>query len=116
METSISLTRDAWRGDRIRDFLVILDGQEIGRIADGGSKTFIVPPGEHELRLKIDWCGSKTLKISLRAGERVALRCGSSLRGFRLLLALFYITVGRNRYLWLEEDDSDDPFQQALGV
>ena len=103
METSISLTRDSGYADRVRDYVVILDGREIGRIADGENKTFAVPPGEHELRLKIDWCGSNTAKFKLNAGEQVAFDCGSSLRGPKLFLSLFYAIVARDRYLWLAQ-------------
>ena len=102
MEASISLTRDSGYADRIRDYLVMLDGKEIGSIADGESKEFVVPPGNHDLRLKIDWCGSRVAKIELKVGENIAFRCGSALRGYKLLFSLYYAIVARDRYLWLE--------------
>jgi hypothetical protein len=101
MHTSISLTRDSGYADKVRDYRVMLDGGEIGRIADGECKTFAVPPGKHALRLKIDWCGSNTVDFDLSAGGNATFRCGSSLRGARLVLGLYYSIIARNRYLWL---------------
>jgi hypothetical protein len=101
MQTTISLTRDSGYADKVRDYRVMLDGSEIGRIADGESKTFVVPAGKHELRLKIDWCGSNTVDFDLSAGASAAFRCGSSLRRLKLVLGLYYSIIARNRYVWL---------------
>lgn len=102
MAASISITRDSGYADSDRLYVVVLNDREIGHISDGETKAFEVPPGEHALRLKIDWCGSKTASVSLDPEQNVAFRCGSALRGLRILLGWFYVIFARNKYLWLE--------------
>jgi hypothetical protein len=75
MTTSINLTRDSGYADRIRDYRVMLDGQEIGRIANGETKAFEIAPGTHNLKIKIDWCGSNEIQVSVNAGESVSCSC-----------------------------------------
>jgi hypothetical protein len=47
-------------------YKVVIDGEEVGRIGDGDELDIPVSPGEHSLRLKIDWTGSKQLEFSLK--------------------------------------------------
>jgi hypothetical protein len=38
----------------------------------------VLPPGSHELSLRIDWTRSKTMILELRSGEGAYVRCGPS--------------------------------------
>jgi len=58
----------AWR-DRFRSYKVVVDGEVVGRIGDGGTMEFPVLLGEHTLKLKIDWTGRRELPFSIRSGE-----------------------------------------------
>ena len=100
--TAISITRDGGYADQVRDYRVICDDTEIGRIANGASRTFEVPPGAHRLVLRIDWCSSNEVSFTISDGQTLGFSCGSNLRGIRVLLAFYYATVGRKRYLWLQ--------------
>jgi len=54
----IVISRGSAFADSKRDYRVVLDGQEIGRLADGDTKSFPDSSGAHSLKLKIDWAGS----------------------------------------------------------
>jgi hypothetical protein len=105
MTTSLTIARDNGYADVLRDYLVMLDDQEIGRLANGNSQTFSIPPGAHTLRVKIDWCGSSTVEFNALTDDHLHFRCGSSLRGLKLLLGFFYIILAPNRYLWLKSSN-----------
>lgn len=101
MNSSITLTREQSYADRLRAYRVLLDDTEIGRLGYGESKTFAVPPGQHQIRLTIDWCGSNTVTFHVEDGQTLSFDCGSALQGLRLLLALFYALFAWNSYLWI---------------
>lgn len=101
MTSFITLARDSGYADRIRSYRVLLDGLEIGTISNGESKTFSVEPGAHELVLKIDWCSSNTVRFDLPEARSIRFECGSSLRGIKLFLALYYVLFARDQYIWL---------------
>jgi hypothetical protein len=100
----VAISRDTGYADQLRDYRVVCDGVELGRISAGASREFTVAPGTHRLLLKIDWCTSNEVAFSIGAEQVVRFSCGSNLRGLRLLLAFYYATLGRRRYLWLRQD------------
>jgi len=101
MPTTISVSRDSGYADRLRDYRVLLDGAEIGRMGNGGERSFEVPAGQHELMMKVDWGRSNILSFEVDADQSVKFRCGSSLRGWRVFLAFYYASFGFRHYLWL---------------
>ncbi len=88
--------------DRLRAYQVHIDGMPAGQILDGTKKTYMLDPGDHEIALQIDWCGSAPIKFHLNSGERKYLSCGPSLDGIRFLLLPWYVTFGRNQYIRLK--------------
>lgn len=102
MTTSFSVTRANAYADHFRDYQLLLNDKEIGRISHSETRIFNMPPGTHKLRLKIDWCGSNVIKFTITDGECCHFECGSNLTGFKLLFSLFYVIFARNRYLWLQ--------------
>ena len=101
MPTLIAISRDSGYADRLRKYRVVCDATEIGRISDGESAEFAVSPGAHRLVLKVDWCSSEEVHFNIGTDQVVHFSCGSSLRGFRLFLAMYYVLFARARYLWL---------------
>jgi hypothetical protein len=95
----IIINRSTEFSNRIRAIRIYIDKQKIGEIYDGESKEFEISPGKHTLKAKIDWCGSNTIEFV--ASEEDTPRF--SLCGTDPFLALFYITLARNRYLVLGE-------------
>jgi hypothetical protein len=72
----IVLHRSKSYRDRFRKYEVLVDGKQIGHISAGEVKIFAVPPGEHELELKIDWKGSPVLNLKIAPGDRLHFACG----------------------------------------
>src|SRR5829696_5228968 len=64
--------------DRIRKYQVFLDGAQIGEISRDETLNLSVEPGEHKIRLKLDWTRSNTLSFNARADENVYLECGNN--------------------------------------
>ena len=102
MSAKITINRDSGWADRIRDYNVCLNDIEIGRISNGETKTFEIEPGDHELRLKIDWCGSNTVQFSTAENQSLSFDCGSNLRGLNLFISIFFIFFAPRKYLWLK--------------
>jgi hypothetical protein len=101
MSSTISVSRDSGYADRVRDYRVVLDGTEIGRIGNGGQKSIEVAAGHHQLMMKVDWCRSDIVSFEIGQDQTAQFQCGSSLRGWRLILTLYYATFGFRNYLWL---------------
>lgn len=89
----------------MREYSVLIDGAEMGTIKDGGRLRIDLPPGEHVIQVKIAWCTSPTLRFTLAEGEVLKFRCGSPLRGWKLLLALFSVLGRPENYLFIEQEE-----------
>lgn len=90
-KTYIEMSRTSQYINKMREYSVLIDGAEMGTIKDGGRLRIDLPPGEHVIQVKIAWCTSPTLRFTLAEGEVLKFRCGSPLRGWKLLLALFSV-------------------------
>jgi hypothetical protein len=101
MTTTVSLKRDSGYADRLRKYRVLLDAQEIGRIGDGEKRVFEITPGQHQLVVKVDWAKTPAVTFVAAQGQTANFSCGSNLRGFRLILTLYYAIFASSKYLWL---------------
>lgn len=65
--------------DHFGRYRVRIDGNPIGRIAEGQTKDFLVPPGEHRVRLTIDrfWT-SREVILQLHDGQVAEFTCSPS--------------------------------------
>jgi hypothetical protein len=91
-----------WR-DRARKYKVLVDAEDVGRVADGAVLEHQLPAGEHSLRLKGDWGGSPTNGFRLEPGKVATFRCRP---GGRSWSALWQSIFARNRYIVLERADT----------
>lgn len=99
-----------YKPDRLRAYQVYIDGQKIGQIKPGETEAFEVPPGQHALRLKIDWSASETLQVELGENDEARFVCGPRLKrnadtiahGYRLA---YWMTFGSRRYIDLQHGD-----------
>jgi hypothetical protein len=98
---NISVRRESAFFDRFRDYRILLDGREIGRIGNGQEKSFQIDPGEHELLMTIDWCSSSPVRFLAVSGQDSRFRCGSGIRGKRFWFSLYYVVFARRQYVWL---------------
>jgi hypothetical protein len=69
----------------LRLYKVLLDGVLIAQLADGGSLSVDIPPGDHTIQAKIDWC-STDLMFFHAAEDPVIFEVFSKLRGPELWL------------------------------
>lgn len=104
-QAKITVRRVTWYPDRFRSFEIEVDGTIVGKVRAGESMTIPVVAGQHRIRVKIDWCGSETLLFEVEDGAHILFECGSTLAGWRMLLALLYITIWTRQYLWLRSVD-----------
>ncbi len=80
--------RSRWT-DRFRKYIVEVDASDVGKIGNDSTATFELSPGEHRLRLRIDWTGSKTISFRAEPGETVDFVCRAAVRpsqGFRIAM------------------------------
>ena len=85
----LRIVRDSGYADRLRAYKIVVDGKTIGEIRNGETREFPISCGQHELALKIDWCGSKTIQFAVVEGDALTFDAKSNLRGPRLLAALW---------------------------
>lgn len=101
----INIKRDSSYADKLRSYKVILDGEVVGELADGQSKSFNVEPGTHTLYMKIDWARSNKLTFRSAGTQTLNFRCGSNLKGAKVFLAIVYATILPHKYINLERID-----------
>lgn len=84
------IKRDSEWANRSRTFDLFLNGRKIGEIKDRQLLSFDIPEGNYELMARIDWCGSRPLKIEITEGEvkRVKIK-GFIFSKYYLPLAMF---------------------------
>ncbi len=58
--------------DRARKYRVLVDGGQRAEIGDDETVQIPVTPGQHVIRMKIDWCRSRDLQVDIRHGEIAA--------------------------------------------
>ena len=75
----IIISRKQEWNNRLRHIGIYVDGQKLGTVANGEVKSFDVPDGNHSVKAKIDWCGSRELEFSLSNEEKKYFK----LSGFR---------------------------------
>ncbi len=98
---TLAVRRDKGYADKLRKYRILLDGLEIGQLAEGTVLRQEVSEGPHVVEARVDWCGSQPLDLHAVAGEQVVV-VRSALRGWRVMLALFYVIFNRRGYLTLE--------------
>lgn len=99
--SKLRISRDSGYADRARKYTVMCEGKELGKIGNGESVEFDVPPGEKEVYLKVDWCRSNKVRINVPTEGTAQLSGGSNLRGPRIMLAIVYVLFKPHDYLWL---------------
>ncbi|MFJ3224597.1 hypothetical protein ACIPJS_14760 [Streptomyces sp. NPDC086783] len=95
--------RDGAYRDLLRGYEVLIDGRKVGQVRRRQRARYDVTPGPHTVRMRIDWCSSPDVKITVAAGESVTLICepnGSAARGTVQML------TSPRKYIRLQLDDS----------
>ncbi|MEM8944593.1 MAG: hypothetical protein AAGD11_05355 [Planctomycetota bacterium] len=108
VQATIRVSRTTSLADGLRAYRIRVNGKTVGKVMPGKSVDIPVSAGQHSVVAKVDWCGSQTLDVDVRAGEVVNLQCASNLRGPKIFLSIFYIMFLWNRYLTLTRADNTD--------
>lgn len=98
----LRIVRTPSAADQARGYKVILDGKNVGEVANGHTKTLAVNPGKHELSLKVDWRGSNTLAVTVGKDETVQVAIGHRYAASNFLANLWCLLVAWSSYLLLE--------------
>lgn len=97
----IKINRPCEYTDIFREYKIILDDEEIGKIKSGESKRFQVSQGKHTIYLKIGYCMSNKIKFYAIKDRCIEFDCGNSMEGWRTFMAFIYMTFLQNKYLWI---------------
>jgi hypothetical protein len=131
---TIKIQRTSEYNNRMRDYKIFVDGQQVGTISNGQTKEFTILAGRHRVAARIDWCSSPDVSITVQDNETKNLKVGGfkngnllmplglgiivlhfilkSMMGFNyaiflvvpiFLLLVYYLTIGRKKYLTLIE-------------
>lgn len=93
--------------DKFRKYKIYIDDVYCGDIKNKETKEFPAQAGNHTVFAKVDWCRSNRLNISIGSSP-TELEVDSSLCGWKLFLAIIYVTFLKNQYLWIKETGSSD--------
>ena len=98
-------------GDMLRAYAVVIDGNKVGDIRRGETRTFDVAPGRHEIHLEIDWAKSRNLELNLSSGDVASLTCSARPpnAGWTVLASKNYIKLEIVDGSWLTVDDTFKP-------
>lgn len=102
----INVSRQSTYYDKYRDYEIIIDGIRYGNIGDGETKEIDIVDGSHSIYLKIDWCRSNELIFIESKNKLIEFQCGNSVQGLKKLLTLLYISILKNKYLFIKCKDS----------
>jgi len=103
----LEIRRDSGYADHIRAYNVELDGITIGKLKDGEIKQFAVLPGPHRLRMKVDWCGSKTAYFTAIEKEKTVFYVKSGLRGAKVFASAWFALFEQDSWIVLTQDNSE---------
>jgi hypothetical protein len=93
--------RQGFYRDHFGRYRVRIDGNPVGKMAEGETKDFFVPPGEHRVRLTMDkfWT-SREVTLQIRAGELAEFTCRPAASTMVSLLLLYM-----RPHRWIRLDD-----------
>ncbi|MBM7649682.1 hypothetical protein JOC78_002656 [Bacillus ectoiniformans] len=83
---TLIISRTSQYVNKLRSMDIYLNGQKMDTIQNGGQKSFTLEPGDYQIYVKIDWCKSKVISVTLADSECLKLQCGSRIKGLLALL------------------------------
>ena len=84
---SIRIERPNEFMNMMRNYVIYIDGNACGKIANGEVKIFNIKSGKHRVSAKIDWCGSRDFDIEVEENETIELKLSSFKYGNLILMA-----------------------------
>ena len=101
-KNTIKIYREFAIADLLRDYTVLVNNNVVGALKLQESLLFEVP-NNSTIQLKIDWCYSNPITITntTDAPAHYYIKAKSNITGWKRLLMLYYITLGRKKYITL---------------
>ena len=97
MATLTIIRRNGYKSDSLRAYRILIDNVRAGEIEEGQIIHFKWSAGKHTVKLKIDWCSSKTFDIDVESDNyETVIECWPASWA---LTALIYITFKARRYI-----------------
>ena len=101
----IEVIRPKQYADMARDYYLLVDGKEVAVIKRGATQKITVPESSKTLKAVVDWCSSPEFDVSdIRSGKIVVKNSFGSNFFKSLFLPLYFISLGKERYLKIETD------------
>lgn len=72
----ITLRRNRTSSNQLRQFAILVNDKEVGKIGAGQSKQFRLPCGQYQIRIKLDFFKSQPLQLDLNPDDNLLLECG----------------------------------------
>lgn len=88
--------------NKMRNYQILANEKIIGEIANGGKETIDLEPGTYTFQIKVDWCVSRTYTVELGGTNTMHFKCGSPLKGWRILLSSVSMSK-ENKFVYLEK-------------
>jgi len=101
----LTIRRPSQYADKARVYRILVDGAPSGTIKSGGELSLELTAGEHVIQARIDWCRSNALKIVVGSGAPTELEVGSNALKAGGLSAIYYVTLGYSKYLYLRSTE-----------
>ena len=99
----IEVIRPKQYADMARDYHLLVDGKEVAVIKRGTTQTVTLPEGSKTLKAVVDWCSSPDFDVSDICSGKVVVKNSFGSNVFKsLFLPLYYISLGKEKYLKIE--------------
>lgn len=101
----IELIRPKQFQDRSRSYHLYVDGKKFIKVRPNSSQVISIPNHTKYIQAKIDWCSSR--KYYFRDAKYKKLVVKNAITGGflkALILPIYYITFGKNRYLTIQSE------------
>jgi hypothetical protein len=101
---TLTVRRDRGWVDRFRNYKIVVDGSEIGRLAEGDLLRQEIATGSHVIEARIDWCGSQPLEFEASSEDLTVLVANATQDG-GVLSTIYFLAFKRRNYLCLRLAD-----------
>mgnify|MGYP000194257574 CR=1 FL=1 len=103
----VQITRPKQYQDAMRNYQLYADGKRLLEIAPNTTQRINIPDYTKYLEAKIDWCSSPKYYLDNQKQRTLIIKNTVGGNLFKsLFLSLYYITLGRKRYLKIESTNS----------
>jgi hypothetical protein len=97
---TLRIVRHSGYADRLRSYIILVDGKPVGTIARNSVLDLEVPAGPRTIEARIDWARSRPLTTEAVPNRTIEVQVSND---WNPILALWAITFGAGNYLTLKQ-------------